>query len=104
MIYSVVVEPSAKADIRSIVTYIRSEFGYEQYAASLFEALYRAIASLKQNPRRYQKYEEGIYVKRDVHKMPVRKYNVYYTVDDTKKNVTILRVFYSGRNQELVND
>ena len=31
-------------------------------------------------------------------------YNVYYTVDDTKKNVTVLRVFDSGRNQELVND
>ena len=99
MIYDVIVEPSAKEDIRSIVTYIRTAFHYDLFAMELFEALHHAIFLLNRNPRRYRKYGEGSYAEREVHVMPVRNYNVYYAVDDNAEEVHVLRVIYSGRDQ-----
>ena len=37
-----------------------------------------------------------------IHKVPVGNYIIFYLVDEDKKSVTIVRIFYSGRDIEHI--
>lgn len=56
------------------------------------------ILSLDEMPGRYKIYENEPWKSRGVHIMPVKRYLVFYVVDDNEKVVNIFRVIYGSRD------
>lgn len=41
----------------------------------------------------------------NIRKVPIDNFAAYYTVDETAREVTVLRIFYGGQNaEEIIND
>lgn len=100
MTYEVRLTPEVKSDLRSIFEYIAFDLQSVQNAAGQLDRLERGIASLDQMPERFPAYEKEPWKSRNLRRMPVDHYLVYYIPDHKSKTVTVLRVMYSGRDTD----
>ena len=100
MIYEVRLTPEATSDLRSIFEYIAFDLQSVQNAAGQLDRLEQEIASLDQMPERFQAYEKEPWKSRNLRRMPVDHYLVYYIPDHKSKTVTVLRVMYGGRDAD----
>lgn len=98
MIYSVVLTPQAKADLREIFQYIAVNLQSTQNAEKQLTRLQDAIASLDQMPERYRVYDRPQWKKRNLRIMSVDNYLVFYIPTHNDSTVTVLRVMYGGRD------
>ena len=100
--YTVSYTPEAYKDLGDIYSYISSVLQEKGTASSLIRRLRKEIASLSVFPQRYNSVEWEPWASMDVRKMPVEHYIVYYYADTERKVVTILRIFYGGRDVESI--
>lgn len=100
MTYQISITATAKSDLIHIFSYIANDLQSPQSAAGQLERLEKAIASLTQMPKRFRKYEKGIWRARNLHVMPVDHYLVFYIPDDSKATVTIIRIMYGRQHIE----
>jgi len=59
-----------------------------------------AIYSLVQMPERFRQYEKEPWLNRNLRIRPVDNYIIFYTIDNSKCEVTIIRILYGRRNTE----
>lgn len=91
--YEIVISRIALNDIVSISEYIKNRFDNPLAAISFRENVREKILSLSDFPERYEKINIGkIYC----HKVCVKNFNIYYSVNKSDHKVTIARVLYSG--------
>ena len=96
--FEVIISPSAKQDIRSILHYIAVERCEPEGARSWADALHAAIEKLAQFPERYPvtaTIDSGL---RGTRKMPVGNYLVFYRIHPVKHTIDIARVQHGHRN------
>ena len=98
--YRVIVTPEAQGDIRDIVLYIARDLGAPQTALNLEQALRAEIKSLSDMPKRIKTVDEQPWKDEGVRRMLVKKYFVYFVVDDETTAVRVTAVIYAGRDQE----
>ncbi len=100
MIFKVVISIQAEEDLREIFEYISFELLSPENAARQLDRLEKQILSLSEMPDRFQKYDKEPWSSRGLRFVAVDNYIVFYISDINTRNVTILRVMYSGRNIE----
>ena len=100
MKYTVNLSPEAVKDINGIYEYIAGALGEKETAVNMINFIEKNILSLDEMPGRYKIYKSEPWKSRGVHIMPVKKYLVFYIVDDNKKSVDVIRIIYGSRDLE----
>lgn len=100
MRYNIAVTNQAQADMDEIFNYIAFELQSVQNASGLLDKLEHSILSLAEMPERFQKYSKEPWKSRNLRVMPVKKYLVFYIVDNANHLVTVLRVLYGARDMD----
>lgn len=96
--YSVVYSPEAMDDLREIYSYIAFTLMVPETAEKQVNRIRKEIRSLDFMPSRYAFVEWEPWQSMGMHKVPVDNFIVYYTVDDKSLTVTVIRIFYGGRD------
>ena len=97
--YRIDITPEAQANINEIIQYIRVALKAPKSAASLLKKLKEGIASLAAFPARVAPMEEEFGQRLGIRKLPVKKYLIYFRIDEDTHRVLILAVVYGGRDQ-----
>ena len=100
--YSVVYSPEAMDDLREIYSYIAFTLMVPETAEKQVNRIRKEIRSLDFMPSRYAFVEWEPWQSMGMHKVPVNNFVVYYTVNDDSRTVTVIRIFYGGRNMENI--
>lgn len=98
MSYTVHLTDAARRDMLEISRYIAETLRSPLNAAGQLTRLEQAIASLRQMPERFRFYDHKDWPQRNLRMMPVDHYLVFYTPNRDEQTVTVLRVFYGGRD------
>ena len=96
--YSVVYSPEAMDDLREIYSYIAFTLMVPETAEKQVNRIRKEIHSLDFMPSRYAFVEWEPWQSMGMHKVPVDNFVVYYTVNDDSRTVTVIRIFYGGRD------
>ena len=95
--YSVIYSPQAFLDLSELYEYIRFTLQVPKTAEKQ--------RSLETMPMRYTLINWEPWCSKGIRRVPVDNYTVFYQVDENQMTVTVIRIFYSGRNIEsIVND
>ena len=102
--YTVSYSGDALNDLREIYTYIANELLVPETAAAQVGRIRKEVLSLEFMPARYALVEWEPWHSMGMYQFPVNNFIVYYLVDDEAGTVTVVRVFYGGRDIEgIVN-
>jgi len=103
--YAVIYSPEAMDDIREIYSYIAFELQSPDVAVGQVNRIRKEIRSLDFMPTRYSTVDWEPWKSMKMHKIPVDNYLVYYAVNDESRIVTVIRIFYGGRDVEgIINE
>ena len=94
--YEVRVAPSAMAQVMEAVRYVRDELCMPQAAEDLFDELESRISGLSRMPSRFREVDVEPLLSAGVRRMNVRRYSVFYTVDDEELVVSVFAVLYGA--------
>ena len=84
--------------MRGIYFYIANELLVPETAAGQVGRIRKEVRSLDFMPARYALVEWEPWHSMGMHQLPVDNFIVYYLVDDEAGTVTVVRVFYGGRD------
>ena len=102
--YKVSYSADALDDLREIYEYIANELLVPETAAAQLGRIRKEVRSLDFMPARYALVEWEPWFSMKMYQLPVDNFNVYYLVNDEKKAVTVVRIFYGGRDiEEIIN-
>ena len=95
---SVFYSAKAQADLNSIYSYIAFSLNESGTAKTIFKVITEAIDSLENMPERHPLVDMEPHKSRQIRKMPVKNYLVFYKVNREKQAVEIVRIMYGGRD------
>lgn len=98
MKYSIRFTEQAVNDLHEIYNYIAIQLQARQSARNQLARLKKEIASLEQMPERYRRYDHEKWQEKNLRVLPVDNYLVFYIPRKSDCTVTILRIFYGGRD------
>ena len=102
--YTVSYSGDALNDLREIYTYIANELLVPETSAAQVGRIRKEVRSLDFMPARYALVEWEPWHSMGMYQFPVNNFIVYYLVDDEAGTVTVVRIFYGGRDIEgIVN-
>lgn len=102
--YTVSYSEDALNDLREIYTYIANELLVPETATAQVGRIREEVRSLNFMPARYALVEWEPWHSMGMHQLPVNNFIVYYLVEDETGTVTVVRIFYGGRDIEgIVN-
>ena len=104
--YNIKTSKKAKSDIQSNLKYIKFILKNNTAAEKLAKDVDKAIVSLAYMPERYAPVDLGERTNLGIRAMILRKYKIYYFVDDENSTVEILRMLHSRQDEfnELLSD
>ena len=101
--YRVIYSPEANEDLKAIYRYIAVDLGEKGTAKSQTERIRKKIHSLTSFPEKYKAVDWQPWSEINMRQVAVNNYVVFYLVDDPTLTVTVVRIFYGGRNiQNLI--
>ncbi|MCC8075280.1 MAG: type II toxin-antitoxin system RelE/ParE family toxin [Clostridiales bacterium] len=98
--YKVVYSSAALDDLDAIYSYIAHGLKERTTARNQVNRIRKEIRSLDVFPGRYAKVDWEPWASAGMHRVPVNNFVVYYLVDTKSMLVTIIRIFYGGRDVE----
>lgn len=98
--YSVIYSPEALDDLKEIYAYIAFTLLVPETAEGQVSRIRKEIRSLDFMPSRYARVEWEPWRSMEMHRLPVDNFVVYYSVNDDTLIVTVIRIFYGGRDVE----
>ena len=103
--YNIIYSPQAFLDLTELYEYIRFNLQVPKTAEKQVNRIRKTIRSLETMPMRYTLVNWDPWCSKGICRVPIDNYTVFYQVDENKTTVTVIRIFYSGRNIEnIVND
>jgi len=103
--YHVQYSAEAVEDLRNIYQYIAVELQAPQAAQGQVDRVRKMIRSLSLTSTRFAAVEWEPWASMGMQKVPVNHYLVFYLVENAEATVTVVRIFYGGRNiEEIVNE
>ena len=93
---------AAEKDIDETFEYISNELLNIDAAKNLADNLEMKFEDLTKTPKMGRIVDNPFLRREDVRLVHVDNYLVYYIVDEKSKSVVILRVVFSGRNQDKI--
>lgn len=100
--YRVVYSPEARDDLKEIYTYIAVELQAPETAEGQVNRIRKEIRSLDFMPSRYAIVDWEPWRSMGMRRVPVDNFVVYYAVNDGSRTVTVIRIFYGGRDVENI--
>lgn len=100
MSYGILYSEQSRTDLIEIYEYIAFQLMEPRIAAEMYESITSSIRSLKDFPLRNALIDYEPWHSKGLRKMPVKNYLVFYTVDDTRNMIHIIRIMYGARNIE----
>lgn len=100
--YSIIYAPQAFLDLTELYEYIRFTLQVPKTAEKQVNHIRSAVRSLETMPMRYPLVGWEPWCSKGIRRVPIDNYTVFYQVDENKTTVTIIRIFYSGRNIENI--
>ena len=102
--YSVIYSSKAKDDLIEIYSYIAFDLPVPDIAEGQVNRIRKTIRSLDFMPSRYITVEWEPWKSMRMHQVPVDNFVVYYVVNDDSRTVTVIRIFYGGRDiEDIIN-
>ncbi|HZY62490.1 MAG TPA: type II toxin-antitoxin system RelE/ParE family toxin [Edaphobacter sp.] len=95
MTYRVDITARAAHDLDNIYRYVEAE--QSKQAATWFNGLYEALQSLTSSPRRSPLIKGGSQLRHLLYGNKPHIYRIIYSVDDSRKIVTILTIRHGAR-------
>ena len=89
MTYKVQLTNQANQDLQTTYNYIAEEMFAPEAADAWLEQIGKAISGLSQMPERFRKYESKRWNDRNLRVMPLKKYLIFYLVDNDNQTVTV---------------
>lgn len=102
--YKVHIEPLALTQIRNAISYIRDELCMSKAAQSLLDDIQAAVMGLERMPKRFRIVCIGSSDRLAIRRMNVRKYAVFYVVNDEQKVVRIFAVLYGSPSNQRISE
>ncbi len=96
--YSVKLSSKAVKDIKQIIKYIKKELKEPIIAAKYAELFIKETSELEHFPERHPIIPEDEVKFKNVRRLPVKNYNVFYRINEDNKIVTVERVLYGSYN------
>ena len=94
--------PEALDDLRSIYSYIAFRLKERETASRQTGRIRREIRALSVMPERYASVDWEPWASMGMRRLPIGNYVVYYLVDQAKCLVSVVRIFYGGRDIESI--
>ena len=102
--YSVIYSSKAKDDLIEIYSHIAFDLQVPDIAEGQVNRIRKTIRSLDFMPSRYITVEWEPWKSMRMHQVPVDNFVVYYVVNDDSRTVTVIRIFYGGRDiEDIIN-
>lgn len=98
--YSIIYSSEAKDDLREIYSYIAYDLQALETAESQVNRIRKEIRSLDFIPSRYAVVDWEPWKSMGMHRVPVDNFIVYYVVNNGSRTITVIRIFYGGRDIE----
>ena len=96
--YSIGISDLAKQDIRSTAEYIKYELLEPAIVENTTEAILDAISTLEDMPDRIGLVNEDRLAEKQIRRLLVKNYSVFFRINESMKAVEIVRVIYSRRD------
>lgn len=88
----------AEEDLLSILEYISSILKSSVAAENLLDEIEEKTELLAENPFIFPLAKDEYINKRGIRHIPVKNYFVFYTIEEDKKIVSIIRIMYARRD------
>ena len=98
--YSIIYSSEAKDDLREIYSYIAYDLLSPETAEGQVNRIRKEIRSLDFMPSRYAVVDWEPWKSMGMHRVPVDNFIVYYVVNNGSRTITVIRIFYGGRDIE----
>ena len=86
--------------MKMLYKYIAETLMEPVIAEKQYTRIENAVYSLDQMPERFRQYEREPWRSRNLRVMPVNNYIVFYTVDNQKQVVTVIRIMHGRMDTE----
>ncbi len=100
--FGVEYSPEALDDLRAIYSYIAFRLKERETASEQTGCIRREIRTLSKMPERYAPVDWEPWASMGMRKLPVGNFVVYYLVEKEKQLVSVVRIFYGGRDIENI--
>jgi addiction module RelE/StbE family toxin len=98
MPYRIVPSGRARKDILDIVAYITHDMDSPEAARKLLTDINKHINSLDTMPKRFALVADERLAQKGFRSIPVKKYLIFYVVDEQTETVNIVSVIHNKRN------
>ncbi len=88
----------AELELENIYYYISDVLLEPVIAKNMIKLITKEIRSLETMPGRYRIYEDEPWHSEDLRVLPVKKYLVFYFINEDERIVEIVRIMYGGRD------
>ena len=96
--YKIQFSKDARKDLIDIYSYIRYNLQEPTIAKKLEKRIREEVYKLEDNPTIYAIIKDEIIRKREIRKIKVNNYIVFYKVEENNSIVEIVRIMYGRRN------
>ncbi len=96
--YKIAVSEPAENDLRDIVRYISAQLSAPMTALKMMDTIEEAIAGLSDIPKKYPLVSDDRLKAMGYHKLLVKNYIVFFSVDDKSNIVDVERILYARRD------
>ena len=100
--YKIQFSKEAKMDLIDIYRYIKYDLQEPVIAKKKKKKMRGEINKLKDNPTIYVTIKDEFIKKREIRKIKVNNYIVFYRVEENNKIVEIVRIMYGRRNWKKI--
>ncbi len=91
---------TAQSDLDEICEYITAELNNPEAAASLIGALEIKAEELCRTPKAGRLVQNAFLKRKDIRRILIKHFVVYYLIDEISKQIAILRIIYNKRQQD----
>ena len=96
--YIVLIAEKAKNDMYEITRYISEDLLNAVAASRVLQKFEDAIAGLSNMPERHEKVRDEWAQSRQIRKLLVDNYIIFYTIEESEVKVNVIRILYMRRD------
>ena len=98
MKYNIIITAPAESDITDTLNYIKQELKNPSASKELMYAIYKRINILREFPYSADLCNDIVLRSQGIHIAPINNYLIFYTVNEEKKSITVIRFLYARRD------
>ena len=104
MAFNYIFTDAAKADLDEILSHISTELSNPTAASSFFDSFEKTISQLIEFPKSGAIVENEFLAAKNIRKVPVGNYSLYYTPDSNQSTIFIIRIIYTKLSPEWISN